>query len=74
MKKNNWFQNNDKAHLNGGGDQPITDKQIKLINRLAYRKRKMKASPYSYLTLGKDISMLTGSEANKLIRELLETE
>lgn len=74
MSKNKEFSKDEKAHLNGGGDQPITDKQIKFINRLAHRKHRIKAGPYSYRILNKDISMLTGAEANMLIRKLMEIE
>ena len=63
-------KNNEKTHLNGGGNQPITDKQIKFINTLALRKHRIKAGPYCYLILNKDISTLTGAEAHLLISKL----
>lgn len=70
MSKNKELSINKKAHLNGGGDNPITDKQIKFINTLALRKHRMKAGPYCYLILNKDISTITGEEAHFLISKL----
>ena len=70
MSKNKELSINKKAYLNGGGDNPITDKQIKFINTLALRKHRMKAGPYCYLILNKDISTLTGAEAHLLISKL----
>ena len=71
MSKNTKLQNNDKAHLNGGGDQPIPDKQVYFIHRLARKKHKMAGGAYCYLFHEKDISELTGSEAHTLIQKLL---
>ena len=63
-------ENDKKRHLNGGGEQPITDKQMNLIKRLARKKKKMTSGAYSMLRLKKDITEITGEEANYLIREL----
>jgi len=63
-------ENDKKRYLNGGGSQPITDKQMKLIKRLARKKKKMTSGAYSMLRLKKDITETTGEEANYLIREL----
>jgi hypothetical protein len=61
----------DKWYLNGGGCNPITQNQIKYINRLTRKKMKMYCGAYSYLRYKKDIEELTGEEANNMIRELL---
>ena len=63
-------ENNKKRYLNGGGDENITEKQMKLINRLARKKMKMNCGAYSMHRMKKDITELTGAEANLLIREL----
>ena len=63
-------ENNKKHYLNGGGDQPLTGKQMNLIKRLARKKKKMTSGAYSMLRLKKDITEITGEEANYLIREL----
>jgi len=70
MKEYDARSQRKKTYLNGGGDNPITDKQIKFINTLALRKHRMKAGPYCYLILNKDISTITGEEAHFLISKL----
>ena len=61
----------DKWYLNGGGCNPITQNQIKFINKLTREKLKMYCGAYSYLRYKKDIEELTSEEANTMIRELL---
>jgi len=63
-------ENDKKRYLNGGGNQPITERQMKLINKLSKKKKKMTCGAYSMLRLKKDITKITGEEANLLIREL----
>lgn len=63
-------ENDKKRYLNGGGSQPITERQMKLINKLSKKKLKIPCGAYSMLRFKKDITEITGEEANFLIREL----
>lgn len=59
----------EKVKLLGGGTKPISEKQIGLIEKLAAEQSSSGESIAQRL-LQKSLSMLTGSEANTLIRSL----
>ena len=59
----------DKSKMNGGGNKPISEKQIGLIKSRA-EKSNTDAEELVYKKFGKHITQLTGSEANEVIRIL----
>lgn len=59
----------DKVKLLGGGTKPISEKQIGLIEKLAAEQSSSGESVAQSL-LQKPLSILTGAEANTLIRSL----
>ena len=61
----------EKAFMNGGGQQLITRRQIIKIEKLANQLRKT-GNGISQERYGKSISKLKGEEANEIIRELLD--
>ena len=61
----------EKAFMNGGGQQPITRRQIMKIEKLAKQLRKT-GNGISQEKFGKDVSKLKREEANEIIRELLD--
>ncbi len=58
-----------KSTLNGGGNKPVSSNQKTLIQRIAAEKGQS-AETLSSNMYGKELSSLTGEEANILIREL----
>lgn len=59
----------DKVKLLGGGTKPISEKQIGLIEKLA-AEQSSSGENMAQSLLQKPLSMLTGAEANTLIRSL----
>ena len=59
----------DKSQFQGGGDKPVTDKQIFLIQKLAEENGK-DAKQLCLAKFGKSLSTLMGREADLLIKSL----
>jgi len=63
----------DKSKMNGGGNKPITEKQINLIKDIA-RKNSIDIEALMKEKFGKILYDLNGSEANEIIRELKKSK
>jgi len=71
MKEYDARIQNEKAYMNGGGEQPITRRQIIKIEKLANQFGKT-ANYVAQYKFGKTISELKGEEANEIIRLLID--
>ena len=71
MKKYDTKTQREKAYMNGGGEQPITRRQIIKIEKLANQFGKT-ANYVAQYKFGKTISKLKGEEANEIIRLLID--
>ena len=74
--KNIAYSNNknieqDKAKMNGGGNKPISQKQIELINAMAEQQGET-GNSISNKVWHKNLNKLSGSQANRLINDLKE--
>jgi len=67
MEKYDARSQREKAYMNGGGEQPITRRQIIKIEKLANQLGKT-ANYIAERKFDKTISQLKGEEANMLIR------
>lgn len=71
MEKYDARSQREKAYMNGGGEQPITRRQIIKIEKLANQLGKT-ANYIAERKFDKTISQLKGEEANVLIRWLID--
>ena len=71
MKQYDARSQREKAYMNGGGEQPITRRQIMKIEKLANQLGKT-ANYIAESKFGKTISQLKGEEANEIIRLLID--
>ncbi len=68
-KNNNKKEDIDKSKMNGGGNKPITEKQIGLINSMA-EKQGRTGDYYAKKICNKNLENLTGKDANRIIQEI----
>lgn len=71
MKQYDAQKQREKSYMNGGGEQPITRRQLIRIEKLS-NKLNSSGNAIAQNKFGKPMSQLKGEEANEIIRWLID--